>query len=442
MAEYFHSVTLDTDMCKGCTNCIKLCPTSAIRVRGGKAKITKERCIDCGECIRVCPYHAKKAITDPLECIQDYQYKIALPAPSLYGQFKKAASIDAVLEGLIGIGFDDVFEVAKGAEIVAAATKLLFSSGELLRPVISSACPAVLRLISVRFPNLIGNVIPLQAPLDVAARIAKDSAAKRTGIDRKNIGVFFISPCAAKATAVKSPIGIERSEVDGVISMKDIFRRLSAAIAKAAHPHKRATAGCKGVGWALSEGESHAIGSGNFIAVDGIANCIKLLEEIDNGKLQNVDFIELSACEGGCVGGALTVENPYIAKNRISTLLKSVPCEEIEPISEKEIQKVLNKTPILHKAVMNLDTNIIVAMHKIEMMEKIYQELPQIDCGACGAPDCKAHAEDIVRGLASETDCIFKLREKVRALAAQMMEIESHMPPSLDRPQSKEKDDE
>jgi len=66
MEKYWHSVTLDRDLCKGCTNCLKPCPTQAIRVQNGKAKILKERCIDCGECIRVCPYHAKKAVTDGL----------------------------------------------------------------------------------------------------------------------------------------------------------------------------------------------------------------------------------------------------------------------------------------------------------------------------------------------------------------------------------------
>ena len=67
--EMYHSVTLDKDKCTGCINCIKRCPTEAIRVRNGKAKIIKERCIDCGECIRVCPNHAKKAIVDSLDML-------------------------------------------------------------------------------------------------------------------------------------------------------------------------------------------------------------------------------------------------------------------------------------------------------------------------------------------------------------------------------------
>ena len=76
--EFFHSVTLDRDKCKGCINCIKRCPTEAIRVRNGKAKIISERCIDCGECIRVCPHHAKKAIYDPLSVIDNYEYTLSL----------------------------------------------------------------------------------------------------------------------------------------------------------------------------------------------------------------------------------------------------------------------------------------------------------------------------------------------------------------------------
>lgn len=55
MAEFFHSVTLKEDKCVGCTNCVKRCPTEAIRIRNGKAFIASERCIDCGECIRICP---------------------------------------------------------------------------------------------------------------------------------------------------------------------------------------------------------------------------------------------------------------------------------------------------------------------------------------------------------------------------------------------------
>ena len=159
-----------SDKCVGCTNCIKRCPTEAIRVREGKAQIISERCIDCGECIRVCPHHAKKAQHDPFELLKDFTYTVALPAPALYGQFNHLDDIDIVLTGLKAIGFDDVFEVSRGAEIISDATRQLLEDGKLKKPVISSACPAVVRLIRVRFPDLCDHVLPLKAPMEVAAR--------------------------------------------------------------------------------------------------------------------------------------------------------------------------------------------------------------------------------------------------------------------------------
>jgi len=150
-AEINHSVMLDTDKCKGCTSCIKHCPTEAIRVRDGHACIENKRCIDCGECIRVCQYKAKKAIYDRFEDFADYKYKIALPAPALYGQFEDVSDLDAVLSALVELGFDDVFEVARAAEMVSEYTrKYLERNDSLPSPVISSACPVIVRLISIR----------------------------------------------------------------------------------------------------------------------------------------------------------------------------------------------------------------------------------------------------------------------------------------------------
>ena len=226
MQEFFHSVTLDRDKCQGCINCIKRCPTEAIRVRNKKATIIAERCIDCGECIRVCPHHAKKAVTDSLEVLKDYEYTIALPAPSFMAQFNNLEDVDIVLSALLAFGFDDVFEVAKAAEIVSAATRKLMQTGRLPRPVISSACPAVTRLIRVRFPGLIDQILPLNAPVEVAARMAKREAVKKTGLPPEKIGAIFITPCPAKVTAIKMPLGTEASAVDAAVSVSDIYPRL------------------------------------------------------------------------------------------------------------------------------------------------------------------------------------------------------------------------
>lgn len=426
MNTYFHSVRLDRDKCKGCTNCIKHCPTEAIRVRNGKAQIIDERCIDCGVCIRVCPYHAKVAYTDPFSDINRFKYKIALPAPSLYGQFKNLSSIDRVITGLKLMGFDDVYEVAKGADIVSCAIREKIGGKKNL-PVISSACPAIVRLIQVRFPNLIDNIIDLQSPMEVAANAAKTEYAEKHGVPVSDIGVFFITPCPAKMTSIKNPYGVEKSSVDGAVSVIDIYGLLSGQLKKPGIVTEGGnTASVYGVGWANSGGECAAAGIDNYLAVDGIGNVIKVLEEIENLKLGDLQFFEGLACPGGCVGGPLTFENPFVARTRIkklSSIIKStgLPCAYAQRYIDDGT--VDFKQPVLARPVMKIDDDMVVAMKKLEQIEEIEKRLPGLDCGSCGSPSCRAMAEDIVRGDAKEMDCIFKLRDKVTSLAEQMVEL-------------------
>lgn len=164
MDKFYHSVRLDEELCKGCINCIKRCPTQAIRVQDGKARINKKFCIDCGECIRVCPHHAKHAVYDQLQEMERFRYKVALPAPSLYSQFNNLDDINIVLHALLLMGFDDVFEVSAAAELVSEATRSYLTEHEDQLPLISTACPSVVRLIRVRFPNLIPHLLPLNPP--------------------------------------------------------------------------------------------------------------------------------------------------------------------------------------------------------------------------------------------------------------------------------------
>ncbi len=433
MGVYFHSVTLDEDKCKGCTNCIKGCPTEAIRVRKGKARIIDERCIDCGECIRVCPHHAKKAITDPMDMINSYKYKVVVPAPSFYGQYSNQYKRNHILTALKMAGFDEVYEVAKAAEVVTQATKKLLKKRNLKLPLISSACPAVVRLIQVRFPSLIENIVKLESPMEVAAKIVRDRVIKAKGVDSNDIGVFFITPCAAKATSVKAPYERDRSSVSGVISIKDIYLSVLNNLGRIKNPDELEMAGFEGVGWANSGGEGLALGTDSFLAVDGIHNVITILEEVEKDRLEDVAFIEALACTGGCIGGPLAVENLYIAKTRIKMHVNEARAKGIsqeEP--EKDCENIDWTGNVQHKPVLKLDNDIEKAMKKLETLHLILNNLPGLDCGACGAPSCRALAEDIVRHIADETDCIFKLRERVRALALEMMELESKMPPVMD----------
>ncbi len=434
MDEYFHSVKLVEDKCKGCTNCIKRCPTEAIRVRKSKARIIDERCIDCGECIRVCPYHAKNAITDPLELIDKYKYKVAIPAPALYGQYNSTFSRNQILTALKLLGFNKTFEVAKAAEIVTEAAKKLIKNHELKKPAISSACPAVVRLIQVRFPNLIDNIVKLESPMEVAAKVIKSELVNEKSISPEDIGVFFISPCAAKVTSVKAPYERKKSFVDGVISIKDIYLKILVKLKTISECDDLIQAGFEGIGWANSGGESSALGTEKYLAVDGIQNVIKILEEIENDRLEDIDFVEALACTGGCLGGPLAVENPYVAKTNLKRHIdESQQISKSNDKNNESYEDLLWTENMKHKPIMKLDQDMEKALQKMDTLEKINSTLPGLDCGACGAPSCHALAEDIVRGNANVTDCIFKLRDKVRNLAMQMMELEAKMPPVLDK---------
>ena len=422
----YHSVRLDKTQCRGCTNCLKHCPTEAIRVRGGRAHIIDERCIDCGECIRICEYHAKIAVTDPFESISNYKYSIALPAPSLYSQFKNIKSRETILEALKKIGFTDVFEVARGADIATRAIRDRLEKPGLPRPLISSACPTVVRLIQVRFPSLIDNIVDVRQPMEIAGMVAKDEFCKKHQCDPSEVGCFFITPCPAKMTAIHNPIGHKESAFAGAISMVDIYGRMRPFVSEQLTETTDLPTTYLGVGWGTSSGEALAVCPGNSLCVDGIQNVSRVLEEIENDKLSDLVYFEGNACMGGCVGGPLTFENNYVAKNTLRKLVDGMEKKDpSEQVSRGLMQKypLYNDEEIVPNSAMQLDENIAVAIQKMDRMNEIMERLPGYDCGSCGSPTCRTFAEDIVRGFCGELDCIHNLKDRIRVMAQQMVEL-------------------
>lgn len=417
MRENIHSVVLNEDKCTGCTNCMRRCPTEAIRVRDRKAIILKERCIDCGECIRVCPYNAQNAVTDDLDKLSNFDFNVAIPSTALYGQFGIETNMDKVFQGIKNLGFNYVFDEAYAADIATQVLRKIIKDENRPKPIISSLCPVVLRLIQVKFPSLIDNIINVESPMEIAARLARKEVMEKYNLRSKQIGIFYLTPCPAKATSIKQPIGIKESFLNGAISIKKIYGDLVRNV-KAINNYDNFKKGSpKGIGWAKVSGQSYATGVENFITVDGIENVINILEEIELGKLNNVDYFEGLACVGGCVGGPLNVENPFIAKNRIRRLSENK--REESTMDYKYAMELYDKgyitwtEKIYPRGIMKLDTNIEEAMKKMGRIEEIVNTLPGLDCGSCGAPTCYAHAEDVVRGYAKLEDCIFKLKEKL-----------------------------
>jgi len=432
-------VGLDKERCVGCTTCIKTCPTQAIRVRKGKARIIEERCIDCGECIKVCPKYAKIPFTQPLEQIREFRYPVALVSPTLYGQFAAGTDIALILTGFLELGFKRVVEVARGAEYLGKFIKEYVSEVSQVRPLISSVCPAVTRLIRVRFPELTEHIVPIAQPMEIIARLVRDKMIKE-GFPEEEIGLFYITPCTANATSVRLPIGFKDRIIDGAISISEIFWPLYNIVKGLNHADVIPRASAEGIHLASIGGEVKMLGDDyRSLAIDGMSNVIEILDDLSIGKIQGIEYIEARACTGGCVGGALNIENTYVAKEIIRRIRKD---KGREPVSEFEkgygLKDFMWKVPLGYQNSFQLDSKPEVAMLKMEAVDDILKKLPGMDCGACGAPNCRALAEDIVQDQADQMDCIFVFRQRVTNLAEDMIKISRKLPISIQQDDSED----
>lgn len=421
MNTYEHSVSLDVSACTGCTTCLKHCPTEAIRIRDGHAVINPHRCIDCGICIRNCPNNAKKATYSKLDRVMAHKWKIALPAPTLYGQFDALDDVDYVLQGLLDMGFDDVVEVSQAAELVSAYTRIYLKTEGIVKPVISSACPVVLRLISLRYPTLQDNIMPLLPPMEIAAKMARQKAQKEhPELTDEDICVCFISPCPAKVSYVRNGFGEYKSEVDEVVSISDVYFGLLNVMRREHSSAPISRSGMIGISWATSGGESSAIFNDKYLAADGIENVNRILDQLENGNISSLEFIELNACPGGCVGGAMAVENPFVAKARLQTLRRYLPVSQNFLQGDAYIpQDYFFEDLPTYRPIQRLSDNFSESLRMMADIQKLRSCLPGIDCGACGAPNCRAFAEDVIRGNADQNGCVV---ERNRRLEEQLLQ--------------------
>ena len=421
----FHSVRLDTDKCKGCTNCLKHCPTEAIRVRGGRAHIIDERCVDCGECIRICGYHAKVAMTDKLEDIFQFEHRIALPAPTLYGQFRHLSDVGLVLDALLSIGFTGVYEVARGADVATKAIHDRLRQPGRLKPLISSACPTITRIIQVRFPTLIPHIIDVRQPMEIAASLARTEYVRQHGCAPDEVGVFFITPCAAKMTAIRNPSDTSVPLSTAPSPSPTCFNKLLPYVTgvKASQHHTRATP--YGIGWASSGGRWTPL----FPQQHGgrrHRQCNPRAGGSGGRQTQRYRLFRRRSVPGRLRGRPTTYANNYLAQNTIATLKKAMP--EQHPL--KSVTGAdMNTVPlyfdrsISQNQSLKLDDNINDALDRMAQMDEIMSRLPGYDCGSCGSPTCRTFAEDIVRGYCTEIDCIHILKNRLKVMAQQMVDL-------------------
>ncbi len=409
-AVQYHAIRVNAEKCFGCTHCIKICPTEAIRIRNGVAEISNQRCVDCGNCLRACPADAFYVEQDDFSRIKKYKYRVALFPSVFIGQFAEKHTENQIYQALTELGFTHVFEVEQSICLLAKSVQECFDVNS-ERPLISSFCPAIVRLVQRKYPSLAANIVNREAPHNLAAHFATGQLIKK-GADPDEIGIFYISPCSAKMAAVKQPVIGEPSAVNGTFNMKDLFNRVMKVISETVE-HNQSESGkylsSEGILWSLPRGEITGLQK-RAMAIDGIHNVVKFLERLENDEVPELDFLELKSCRQGCAGGILLTGNRFLTVERLQK--RAQQCPTIKDLEvDAGIKQVVGQKLVTSKVepqfVFALDSDRAKALAKMKKAEKILCQLPGIDCGGCGAPNCHALAEDMVQGLAKMSDCIF-----------------------------------
>ena len=414
--KFYHALKIDNDRCVGCTHCMTKCPTGAIRIREGKASIRKGWCVDCGECLKACPAEAIYVEQDDFQKIFDYKARVVLVPTVFIGQFSKYTTEEEIFSALYELGFTHVFQVEFTADMIHREMLRQMEQAE-EKPVISSFCPAIVRLIQVRFPALVDNILLVKSPVNATATYYH-KMLEEDGFSSEEIGIFYVTPCAAKIAALKGAEGYS-STIKGVINMDTLYNKVYHILKNRPKDYKPKcilppSLTKKEMRWSQTGGEAKHF-SGRCLAIDEIHNVIEFLERMESTtEVRNVDFLELRACDRSCAGGVLAVANRFLTAERVmkrsmkrdkAPLIYSDRLEALSYLKQHITIRPLQPNPKLR-----YEGSIEEVLKKMEQVRKLMCHLPGIDCGACGSPNCQTLAEDIVRHEAQFSDCVFMQR--------------------------------
>jgi len=413
-------VQINESLCNGCVLCMKACPTKAIRIREGKARI-EGVCIDCCECIRVCPRAAIQAITSGSLDLTEKDNVIVSPSTVLYSQFGEDILPNDVLLGLKRMGFGYIHDQSYTSEIFNLAVELYIKENrdkpDAPLPFISPVCPVVVSLIAYKFQSLLSHIPPLVTPREIVAREGKLRLAARHGLDAEAFKVVHITPCPSKMICMNESILQKHSYLDAAIGINSIYEELRNNIQDVEEDIVLHHSGGIGLSWGMSGGEISGVDL-NCLAVSGLRETIRYLEKIEMGLLGDIDYIEFRACTEGCLGGPFTVMDKYQGKRHIQKLVRMFGVER--RVKYGYVKKLYdkgwfftNKRPSLQRELTQPSpSDIARGIERQNRIEDILRLLPRKECGACGCPDCATFAEDVADGRVSIQDCVFRQDQK------------------------------
>ncbi len=419
MIHELHSIRIIEDRCKGRLACMRVCPTDAIRVRGGRVSIKPPLCIDCGNCIVACPEGAIVAITDPWEEMTRYKFKVAILSPVLFGQFPRSITPCDIYEGLLSMGFDAVHDLSLESELYFRAIQDYLEDYDGPLPLISSMCPVVVRLVQVAYPDMVGQVTPIQPPREIAGRETKKKYSKEQGISEDEIGAIYISPCPAKIASIKAPAEKVKSNLDMALGIRDIYNPLLAAITKNKKARDEDGAILPRtdiysqlyISLPITGGLSKALQQKRYISVAQLPNITQVFEDIEKGKIRSIEFLECFSCTGGCTGGSLTVDDRFVARSKLQKVSELIG-EALNGDEDKFIDQHYTKgeyylyQTLEPRPVERNRLSIIEQIERVKIREEYQGKLPGIDCGLCGSPTCAIFANDVANGDSDPSDCM------------------------------------